>query len=195
MRSTQRQVQSLHWVIQEVAEQGELLYCCFLDFANAFNSVDHQALWRWLEELNVPDIDLLQRLYSAAYYTADLPYGKSAEVALTRGKKQGDISSPLLFGLVFNALLLALKAVGVGHRTISGLRAPARWFADDLVLVTRSCSDMSSLLQVQVVSDFCGWSGMRVKREKSVITGFEEGPPSHGKYPIQRGAPCQPSSR
>jgi hypothetical protein len=53
------QVQSLHWVIQEAAEQGQLLYCCYLDFADAFNSVDHQALWRWLKELNVPDIDLL----------------------------------------------------------------------------------------------------------------------------------------
>jgi hypothetical protein len=43
--------------------------------ADAFNSLDHQALWRWLNELNVPDIDLLQGLYSAAYYTAELPYG------------------------------------------------------------------------------------------------------------------------
>jgi len=40
LRSTQRQVQSLHWAIQEAAEQGQLLYCCYLDFANAFNSVD-----------------------------------------------------------------------------------------------------------------------------------------------------------
>jgi hypothetical protein len=56
--------------------------------ANAFNSVDHAALWRWLKELNVPDIDLLQSLYSGAYYKAGLPYGKSAEVALARGQKQ-----------------------------------------------------------------------------------------------------------
>ena len=75
LRSTQGQVQSLLWVIQEAAEQGQLLYCCYLDFANAFNSIDHQALWRWLKELNVPDIDLLQGLYSAAYYTAELSYG------------------------------------------------------------------------------------------------------------------------
>jgi hypothetical protein len=81
------------------------------------------------------------------------------------------ISSPMLFGLIFNALLLALKAVGVGHRTISGLRSPASGFADDLVLVTRSCSDMSSLLQV--VSDFCAWSRMKIKREKAVITCFD----------------------
>jgi hypothetical protein len=142
-----------------------------LDFANAFNSVDHAALWRWLKELNVPDIDLLQSLYSGAYYQADLPYGRSAEVVLSRGQKQGDKSSPLLFGLVFNALLLALKASGVGHRTISGLRSPARGFADDLVIVTSAAADLSRLLQV--VADFCAWSGMRIKREKSVVTGFD----------------------
>ena len=171
LHCTQRQVQSLHWAIQEAAEQGQTLFCCYLDFANAFNSVDHAALWRWLRELNVPDIDLLQSLYSEAYYQAELPYGRSAEVVLSRGQKQGDKSSPLLFGLIFNALLLALKATGVGHRTISGLRAPARGFADDLVLVAYSVGDMSRLLQV--VADFCAWSGMRIKREKSVATGFD----------------------
>ena len=171
LHSTQRQVQSLHWAIQEAAARKELLFCCYLDFANAFNSVDHAALWRWLKELNVPDIDLLQSLYSGAYYQADLPYGRSAEVVLSRGQKQGDKSSPLLFGLVFNALLLALKASGVGHRTISGLRSPARGFADDLVIVTSAAADLSRLLQV--VADFCAWSGMRIKREKSVVTGFD----------------------
>jgi hypothetical protein len=138
---------------------------------NAFNSTDHAALWRWPRELNVQDIDLLQSLYSGAYYQADLLYGRSAEVVLSQGQKQGDKLSPLLFDLIFNALLLALKATGVGHRIISGLRAPARCFAADLVLVTRSAADMSRLLQV--VTDFCTWSWMRIKRENSVATGFD----------------------
>ena len=75
LHSTVRQVQSLHWAIQEAAERRELLFCVDLDFRNAFNSIDHEALWRWLKELNIPDVDLLQSLYSGAYYTADLPYG------------------------------------------------------------------------------------------------------------------------
>ncbi len=44
------------WAIQEAAEGRERLFCYYLDFANAFNSVimklvcvDHEALWRWLE--------------------------------------------------------------------------------------------------------------------------------------------------
>ncbi len=59
----------------------------YLDFANAFNSVDHEALWRWLRELNVPDIDLLLSLYHESSYVADLPYDKSAPIPLTRGTK------------------------------------------------------------------------------------------------------------
>ena len=62
LHSTKLQVQSLHWAIQDAAERGETLFCCYLDFTNAFNSVDHAALWRWLRELNVPDIDLLQSI-------------------------------------------------------------------------------------------------------------------------------------
>ena len=59
----------------------------------------------------------------------------------------------------------------MGHCTILGIRGPARGFADDLVLVTRSAVGMSHLLQV--VADFCAWSGMRIKREKSVTTCFD----------------------
>ena len=171
LHSTQRQVQSLHWAFETAAERLEQVYCVYLDFANAFNSIDHEALWRWLRELNIPDIDLLQTLYEKAHYEADLPYGRSAAIYLTRGTKQGDKLSPLLFGIIFNALLLALKATGVGHRTISGLRTSARGFADDLVLVVGSAAGLQRLLEV--VSKFCEWSGMRIKLDKSVITAFD----------------------
>ncbi len=63
-----------------------------------------------------------------------------------RGTKQGDKLSPLLFGLIFNSLLLALRATGVAHRTVSGLRTPARGFADDLVLCTDTAEGMNRLL-------------------------------------------------
>ncbi len=50
-------------------------------------------------------------------------------------------------------------------------RASRPLFADDLVLIARSCGDMSRLLEA--VAGFCAWSWMRIKREKSVITGFD----------------------
>jgi hypothetical protein len=106
-------VQSLHWAFEEAANKRQQLFVVYLDFANAFNSVDHEALWRWLRELNVPDVDLLRSLYDRAFYVADLLYGQSAPIPLTRGTKQGDKLSPLLFGIIFTCLLLALRASGV----------------------------------------------------------------------------------
>ena len=92
-----------------------------MDFESAFNSPDHEGLWRYLKEINVPDMDLLQVLFKEAHYVADLPHRRSAPVFLIRGSKQGNKLSPLLFSLLFNALLLALKACGVG------IRGPAEW--------------------------------------------------------------------
>ena len=89
---------------------------------------------------------------------AYLPYGQSAPIPLTKGTKQGDKLSSLRFGLIFNCLLLALRATGEAHRTVSDLRTPASGFADDdLVLCTESDEGMDRLLNV--VADFCCWSG------------------------------------
>ena len=173
LHSTQRQVQSLHWAWEQAADRKVPLFVIYIDFEWAFNSIDLEALWRWLEELNVPDVDLLRRLYDGAFYEADLPYGRSAPIFLLRGNKQGDKPSPLLFGLIFNALLLALRATGVGHNSISGLRAPSRGFADDLALTTETASGTSRLLAV--VSAFCSWTGARVNLAKSVITAYDFG--------------------
>ena len=171
LRSTQRQVQSLHWVIEDVAEKKGKLYLTYMDFDTAFNSPDHEGLWQWMRKLNIPDVDLLQSLYQEAHYMADLPYGRSAPVFLTRGGKQGDKLSPQLFNLLFFALLLALRAAGVGFQLVTGMRSPARGFADDLTLICNSAAGMSRL--VQVVADFCNWSGMRIKIAKSVITAYD----------------------
>ena len=85
-------------------------------------------------------------------------------VFLTRGTKQGDILSPLLFNLVFNALLIGLRQSGVGFRTVRGLRNSGRGYADDLTLSTAPPAGMQKLLDV--VARFCTWTGMQVKLTK-----------------------------
>ena len=100
MRSTTRQAQSLQWAFEDAARHKNKLYVAYLDFENAFNSTDHEPLWQWLEQIGIPDVDLLRSLYQGAFYRADLPYGSTAHIQLTRGNKQGDLISPLLFELL-----------------------------------------------------------------------------------------------
>ena len=119
----------------------------------------------------MPDVDLLQSVYDHSHCTADLPHCKTALISLTRGTEQGDKLSPLLFDLVFNGLLLALRATGIASRLKTGLRSLARGFANDLVLCTESAVDMTCL--TTVASKFCLWLGMPLKLVKSVASVFD----------------------
>ena len=163
--------QSLQWAIEEAKSRGETLVVAYLDFENAFNSTDHEALWAWLERIGVPDVDLLKSLYEEAHYRAELPYGTTANIPLTRGKKQGDLISPLLFEHGFEVYLRALEACRGGVVRLVHRPKPGKGFADDVALVTTSRTHLQRLLDV--TAGFCGWSGMRVKLSKSVLTGFD----------------------
>jgi hypothetical protein len=113
LRSTQRQIQSLHWAIEDAAARRELIYIVYVDFENAFNSLDHEALWRWLEELNVPDVALIRALYTGAYYSADLPYGRSPPVYLT--SLEGALNTAifcLLCCLTYCLMVSYIRSVG-----------------------------------------------------------------------------------
>jgi hypothetical protein len=59
LHSTLRQAQALHWAIRETSEREGQVIVAYLDFSNAFNSVDVTALWAWLRHLNMPDVELL----------------------------------------------------------------------------------------------------------------------------------------
>lgn len=171
LRSTTRQAQSLQWAFEDAAREKCTLYVAYLDFENAFNSTDHEALWQWLEHIGIPDVDLLRSLYRDAYYTADLPYGSTARIRLTRGNKQGDLISPLLFGLLDNVYLLALEATAGGVVRFGHKPQVARGFADDIAITATSKSQLQGRLSK--TSQFCGWSGMRIKVIKSVLTAYD----------------------
>ena len=197
-RSTGRQAQSLLWAYQQAKKLRQPLVVAFLDFANAFNSVDHAALWQWLRTLGVPDVDLLEDLYADSYYKADTSHGTTANIFLTRGTKQGDGLSPLLFDLIFNYLLHALHQPGIGHQSATGLQTPCRAFADDITLTT-SDVDATRLL-LGIVETFCKWSGMRLNVPKCEITAYDfrsKTEPDVSNVtvngtPLQRLAPDQP---
>ena len=108
-------MQSLLWAYEQAQRENGTLIVHFVDFANAFNSMDHMALWRWLEEINIPDIDLIKDIYTDLFYQADTEFGLSAKVTLSRGGKQGDVLAPILFLLFFNGLLYSLDHLNLGQ--------------------------------------------------------------------------------
>ena len=54
-RRTRDQIANIRWVIQTVSEFQKNIYFCFIDYAKAFDCVDHNKLWKILKEMGIPD--------------------------------------------------------------------------------------------------------------------------------------------
>ena len=49
------QIAKIHWTIEKAREFQENIYFCFIDYAKAFDCVDHNKLWKILKEMGIPD--------------------------------------------------------------------------------------------------------------------------------------------
>ena len=65
-RGTREQIANICWIIDKVRELQKNIYFCFIDYAKAFDCVDHNKLWKILQEMRIPDhlTRLLRNLYT-----------------------------------------------------------------------------------------------------------------------------------
>ena len=94
-RGTRDQVANIHWIIKKAREFQKNISFCFIDYAKAFRLVDHNKLWKILEEMGTPDhlTHLLRNLYAGQEATVRTGHEKKERVC------QGCILSPCLFNL------------------------------------------------------------------------------------------------
>ena len=112
-----------------------------MDYAKAFNCMDHNKLWKILQEVDIPDhlTCLLRNLYAGQEPTVRTGHGTTDWFQIGKGVHQGCILSPCLFKLyaeniMKNALLEEAQAgIKIAGRSISNFR-----YADDTILMTES---------------------------------------------------------
>ena len=54
-RGTRNQIANIPWIIKKASEFQKNIYFCFIDYAKAFDYVDHNKLWKILKEMGIPD--------------------------------------------------------------------------------------------------------------------------------------------
>ena len=93
-------------IIEKAREFQENIYFCFIDYAKAFGCVDHNKLWKeinnkLLQEMGIPDhlTCLLRNLYAGQEATVRTGHGTTDRFQIGEGVRQGCISSPYLFNL------------------------------------------------------------------------------------------------
>ena len=100
-RGTRDQIANIYWIIRKARDFQKNIYFCFIDYTKAFDCVDHNKLWKILQETEIPDhlTCLLRNLYAGQEATVRTGHGKTDWFQARKGVHQGCILSPCLFNL------------------------------------------------------------------------------------------------
>ena len=92
---------SICWIIEKAREFQKNIYFCLIDYAKAFDCVDHNKLWKILQKMGIPDhlTCLLRNLYAVQEATVKTEHGTTDRFQIGKGVHQGCILSPCLFNL------------------------------------------------------------------------------------------------
>ena len=130
------------------------IYFCFIDYAKAFDCVDHNKLWKILNEMGIPDhlTCLLKNLYAGQEATVKTGHGTTDWFQIRKGVPQDCILSLCLFNLYAEYIMKnaglekAQAGIKIAGRNINNLR-----YADDTTLMAEK-NEEASALQCQWVT-------------------------------------------
>ena len=136
-RGIRDQIANFSWISKKAREFQKNIYFCFIDYAKAFDCVDHSKLWKILKEMGIPDhlICLLRNLYAGQEATVRTEHGITDWFQIGKGVCQDCILSPHLFNsyaefIMRNAGLEETQAgIQIAGGNINNLR-----YADDTTL-------------------------------------------------------------
>jgi hypothetical protein len=190
-RRTHEQILWLQTIIDSAHTTNSPIRACWVDFRNAFCSVDHGRILESMRAQQYPQhfLTAIEGLYAPGSTTAvRTGCGATERIPIERGILQGDLLSPLVFAIMLEPLLRKLELSGNAFEPLRGGKAvtrnsqnqkpetPTRWghavgaYADDLVLVTSNVEQMQD--QLAIVHAFCQWSGMSSNNGKCGYGGW-----------------------
>ena len=86
-RGTRDQIANIHWIIEKAREFQKNIYFCFTDYTKAFDCVDHDKLWKILQDMGTPDhlTCLLRSLYAGQEATVKTRHGTTDWFQIGKG--------------------------------------------------------------------------------------------------------------
>ena len=148
-RGIRDQAANICWIIKIQSEFQKNIYFCFIDYAKAFDCVDHNKPWSILKEMGIPDhlTCLLKNLYAGQEATVRTGHETTDWFQIRKGAHQGYILSPCLFNLYAECIMRnarldeAQTGIKISGRNINNLR-----YADDTTLMEEREEEVKSLL-------------------------------------------------
>ena len=156
--------------MEKAREFQKNIYFCFIDYAKAFDCVDHNKLWKILRQMGIPDhlTCLLRNLYAGQEATVRTRHGKTDWFQIRKGVCQGCILSPYLLNLYAEYIMRnagleeAQAGIKIAGRNIINLR-----YADNTMLMAESKEELKSLLIK--LKEECEKVGLKLNIQKTKI--------------------------
>ena len=173
-RGTRDQIANIHWIIKKEREFQKNIYFCFIDYAKAFDCVDHNKLWKILKEMGILDplTCLLRNQYAGQEATVRTGHGTTNSFQIGKGVHQGCILSPCLFNLYAEYIMRnagleeAQAGIKIAGRNINNLT-----YADDTTLMAESEEELKSfLMKVKEETEIVGLK-LNIKKTKIMASG------------------------
>ena len=147
-RGTRDQIANMRRIIEKAREFQKNIYFCFIDYAKAFDCVDHNKLWEILKEMRIPDhlTCLLRNLYAGQEATVRTGHGTTDWFQIGKAVRQYCILSSCLFNLYAEYIMRnagldeAQAGIKIAGRNINNLR-----YADDTTLMAESEEELKNL--------------------------------------------------
>ena len=173
-RGTRDQIANIRWIIEKAREFQKNIYSSFIDYATAFDCVDHNKLWKILQEMGIPDhvTGLLRSLYAGQEATVRTGHGATEWFQIGKKVCQGCLLSPCLIKLygeyiMRNAGLEEAQAgIKIARRNINYLR-----YADDTFLMAESEEELKSLLMKMKEESENGGLNLKIQKTKIMVSG------------------------
>ena len=163
----------LQGIISHTLKNKKKLFCCFVDFEKAFDTVDHSLLWYKLYMTNCSSkiINMIKNIYKEVKVTVRVNNKMSDFFESTIGVKQGEPLSPLLFLLFINDMVNDVSVNTADTVFIQGIPIQLLLFADDTVLFSKSQVSLQN--QIDKLEIYCKKWKLKVNATKTKILVFE----------------------
>ena len=147
-RRTRDQIANIHWIIEKARKFQKNFYFFLIDYAKAFDCVDHKKLWKILKDMGIPDhlTCRLRYLDAGQEATVTTIYGTTDWFQIGKGVCQGCLLSSCLFNLYAKHIMRnaeldeAQSGIKIARRNINNLR-----YADDTIFMAESKEELRSL--------------------------------------------------
>ena len=145
-KGTRDQIANIHWIITKAREFQKIIYFCFIEYANDFDCVDHNKLWKILKEMRIPDYltSLLRNLNAGQEATVRMGH------VMTGSKLRKDYVKAVYCHPAYLTYAECIKrnaglddsqaGIKTARRNVNNLR-----YADDTILMVESGEELESL--------------------------------------------------